>query len=266
MKRLAGVIVLALCALQFLSAQAKRESSPQVRQKTFDVVWKTINEKYFDPKLGGVDWTGVRSPYAPQVAAVTSDRELFDLLDRMLRELPVSHLRFIDFSTLEQFMARSVVMTGIALRNLDGQVVATRVVDGSPAHRAGVQPGFAVRAVDTVMATDARSTEVLLATGGQHHVLTLIDGANTTHDIRVARELPPADMLESTQLITATRHALMESKRVAGGIGYVHFTNFIASLKKKRLAAVASMKDAPGLIIDLRGNSGGDNLGMDPDR
>jgi hypothetical protein len=33
--------------------------------KTFDVVWKTVNEKYFDPTFGGVDWMAIRERYAP---------------------------------------------------------------------------------------------------------------------------------------------------------------------------------------------------------
>jgi hypothetical protein len=37
----------------------------QVRQKTFDTVWKTVNERYFDPKFGGVDWAGIRKQYEP---------------------------------------------------------------------------------------------------------------------------------------------------------------------------------------------------------
>jgi carboxyl-terminal processing protease len=54
-------------------------------------------------------------------------------------------------------------------------------------------------------------------------------------------------------------YALFESRRLEGGIGYIRFTTFISALNDKIRAAVESMHDAPGLIIDLRGNGGGDD-------
>jgi C-terminal processing protease CtpA/Prc len=51
---------------------------------------------------------------------------------------------------------------------------------------------------------------------------------------------------------------LVESRRLTNGIGYVHFTNFISPLNQRLRETMASMRDAPGVIIDLRGNSGGE--------
>jgi carboxyl-terminal processing protease len=48
-----------------------------------------------------------------------------------------------------------------------------------------------------------------------------------------------------------------ESKRLDDGIGYIHFNWFYAYLAHKLCSVIAGMHDAPGLIIDLRGNPGG---------
>jgi C-terminal processing protease CtpA/Prc len=48
-----------------------------------------------------------------------------------------------------------------------------------------------------------------------------------------------------------------ESKRLDNGIGYIHFNWFHSDLAQKIPRTIASMPDAPGLIIDLRGNPGG---------
>src|SRR5689334_11036016 len=79
-------------AVNFVSAQTKKEIDPQTRQKTFDVVWKTVNGKFYDPKFGGVDWANVRERYQLQVANVKTDDEFYELLEKMLKELRVSHL------------------------------------------------------------------------------------------------------------------------------------------------------------------------------
>src|SRR6185503_14295678 len=50
----------------------------------------------------------------------------------------------------------------------------------------------------------------------------------------------------------------VETKSLENSIGYLHFTNFIAPLKRRFRSAFDSMHNAAGLIIDLRGNSGGD--------
>ena len=64
-------------------------------QETFDIVWRTVKEKHYDPKFNGVDWDKVREAYAPRVAEVKSDQELYALLQQMIGELGQSHFNII---------------------------------------------------------------------------------------------------------------------------------------------------------------------------
>jgi len=52
-------------------------------------------------------------------------------------------------------------------------------------------------------------------------------------------------------------HEHLTAKPEFDGIGYLHFTNFITGMTKRFPAAFDVMRNAPGIIIDLRGNSGG---------
>jgi hypothetical protein len=103
------VIATSAVFLTFVIHGLAQQASPRDRQKTFETVWKTINDKYFDPSFGGVDWTAVKKQYEPQLAGVQSDLEFRDLLDRMLKEIRISHLRILDLNTLDKDLARSVV-------------------------------------------------------------------------------------------------------------------------------------------------------------
>src|SRR5215813_10339940 len=92
-------LALALC---FGAALARAQQPPQtrtatddVRRQTFDIVWRTVKEKHFDPAMGGVDWDQARETYAPKVAGVKSDRELYQLLQEMLGLLHQSHFNII---------------------------------------------------------------------------------------------------------------------------------------------------------------------------
>jgi carboxyl-terminal processing protease len=217
-----------------------------------------VNDKYFDPRFGGVDWTAVRKQYEPQVAGAQSDSEFKDLLDRMLQEIKISHLRILDFATLDKELARAVVTRGLALRDIDNQVVITRIIDGSPAATAGLRPGFIVETIDGAPTTNAGRSETKLATDNVNHRLVIVEATNTTREIEIGYALPPTDKLESETILTAHRRVLVETKTLADGIGYIHFTNFIARMTKRFPGVFASMHNAPGIIIDLRGNSGGD--------
>ena len=239
-------------------AQTSKASNPQVWQKTFDVVWKTVNERYFDPTFGGTDWVAVQQRYAPQVAMVQTDSQFRDLLTRMLGEIKISHLRILDLATLDKQLARSVVTRGLALRNLDNQVVVTRIVEDSPAARAGLRMGFVVQAIDGVPVTTARDAETKLARDIQTHRLAILDGANNSGEVVLEYALPPASKLESVKLLSGTRAAFVEVKQLGDGIGYIHFTNFIAPMERRLRTAFDSLRAARGIIIDLRGNSGGD--------
>ena len=61
-----------------------REATPELRRQTFEIVWRTIKEKHFDPNFNGVDWNKVHDLYAPRVARVKSDKEFYELLQAIL--------------------------------------------------------------------------------------------------------------------------------------------------------------------------------------
>jgi carboxyl-terminal processing protease len=46
-------------------------------------------------------------------------------------------------------------------------------------------------------------------------------------------------------------------KRLANGIGYIRFSGFLETVLESVLQAIDDLHDAPALIIDLRGNPGG---------
>ncbi|MFO7654710.1 MAG: S41 family peptidase [Candidatus Krumholzibacteriia bacterium] len=54
---------------------------------SFDVVWRTVLDKHWEPDLGGVDWTGAREELRPRVAAAQTRQEarapMIELLDRL---------------------------------------------------------------------------------------------------------------------------------------------------------------------------------------
>lgn len=256
------ICILAAVALSTLAQSPKQttpESSPQVRQKTFEVVWSTIQKQYYDPTFGGLDWQAVHDRYAPQVTGVRSDAQLYELLTKMLGELHTSHLEIIQPEALAQMEAPPTT-TGIGLRLIESQVVVFRTLPGSSAERAGLRPGYVVTKIDDEPVANVE--EAFAKLGGLANTktrVTYLDELDKQHEITLERETLQPELLDKEQVGKLSIYALFDSRRLTDGIGYIRFSAFIEALNKKIRAAIESMNDAPGLIIDLRGNGGGDD-------
>ncbi len=166
---------------------------------------------------------------------------------------------------------------GIDLRVVGGAVLVTRVEPGSSAERAGLRMGYALRSVDgrpvssilrtlrlaAVYEPAARNqipAEILVGyvngSPGTSVRLSFLDGRNRLRRVAVPRERLKGELTPTFQSLPA-QFVEFESRRLRGGVGYIRFNLFVAPVMDKFCAALRSMKDAPGVVIDLRGNRGG---------
>jgi carboxyl-terminal processing protease len=166
---------------------------------------------------------------------------------------------------------------GIDLRVLGGSAVVTRVDPGSSAARAGLRPGFVIkqvggRSLDTVIAEIEKhplwgaiirpELPTFLVAGFINGELTsplslrYLDARNRLRTVSIKRERLTGEMSPAIGNLPAL-YTEFESKRLASGIGYIRFNAFVPLLMEKFCGALRTMKDAPGIVIDLRGNQGG---------
>lgn len=124
--------------------------------------------------------------------------------------------------------------------------VVTQVLDGSPAHRAGLRTG------DIVMEIDGRPTVGM----PPQEVATRLRGLpGTTVVVRLRRG--PADVV-----VTLVREIIglqQTSFRRIGGVGYVRLAEFDGGAAEEVTAVVAELhrQGVRGIILDLRRNPGG---------
>jgi carboxyl-terminal processing protease len=322
-KKLICKIALCLClaiafaATAFAQDAGAADSQPartdlEKREESFQIVWQTVNDLFYDPKFGGVDWQAARNRYHPQVALVKNDAEFHSLLQRMLNELHQSHFIVVPreaipkirvdvrsdddtpasgpdttepedpLDTLSYKLAdRMLTGIGIDLRVLEGSAVVTRVEPGSAAARAGLKPGFVIKKVG------GRSMDVVISDIEKHPLwgsiirpelpvflvagfingedrssvrLGYLDARNRLRMINIKRERLKGEMSMAIGNLPSM-YTEFEARRLPDGVGYIRFNAFVPPLMEKLCGALRSMKDAPGVILDLRGNQGG-LLGM----
>ena len=288
-----SILIVAVCAALRLHAFAQEAAkvsnnltagTADVRRQSFDIVWRTVKEKHFDPTFGGVDWDAVRRKYEPRLAKTKKDGELYRLLNEMLGELHQSHFIVIPPEAVEGSFSLPGGNVGIDLRVVDGQVLITRVAPDSAASRAGLRPGFVVKGLEGAETAKLRKEIVArvnknplyrdLAPAAKHFIvaqvilhrvdgnpgstarLQYLDERNQVHEVAIEREKPADELSKQIGLLSGARTEF-EARRLAGGLGYIRFNVFMMPIIEKVRGALREFKDAPGIIFDLRGNIGG---------
>ncbi len=260
------------------SAATADKSPAEIRRETFEIVWRTVNEKHFDPTFGGVDWHQVREKYAPRIEEVETNPELYELLQQMLGELGQSHFNIIPPEAVIADDVKEPPIGGIGLdvQMLDGQAVITRIEDGSSSARAGLKTGFIIKQIDdaTVEQIAEKFSKAKISAPMKRVRITrsvmqkingnpdtearivYLDERNRRREARLRRERLKGELSKRLGNFPP-QYSEFESRRIERGIGYVRFNIFTLNLSERILSAIRGMNDAPGIIIDLRGNPGG---------
>lgn len=274
-------LLFSILLFTFFSVQAQKDSEQtKIRLQTFEKVWNTINEKHFDPTFGGVDWKKVGEDYEPKALAAKSNEEFYAVLQQMLGELNQSHFGIVPPNA--QFSATSFGEgeTGIEIQLIENRVVITRVNKNSTAEKAGLKTGFVIEKIDGKTIKEIltpleeklakrRDTEskkqlyrertLMMAISGKLKTsveIEAVDANNKKQNFKIERVEYTGEMSAPLGNFPA-QQVIFDSKMLNANIGYVRFNVWVIPQIAKLNEAIASMKDARGIIFDLRGNPGG---------
>ena len=271
-------LLIAIILVFIVVLSCKKEHTEYVR--SFETVWRTVNQTHYDQTFGGLDWQEVHDRYRPQIGSAQSDKEFYTLVNKMLFELNLSHLLITSHDDLKLYVPTLFAegSIGICINLLNGAPAITSVEPGSPGAQAGLRSGFILEAINRVSieqilldvekklippynSRNKRNIMTLLLLGQLYGPpdtkvsLTYLDGLGRKHKKAIVRKLRGPGRVFSNAL--PPFFIEFEAKRLENNIGYIWFNHFADPIDERFISAMKSMRDAPGLIIDLRGNSGG---------
>jgi C-terminal processing protease CtpA/Prc len=268
-----------ICALFLLHClPAYSEPEPNAYLHNFDLVWQTVIREHFDPDFGGVDWAEIIQRYRPLLQQIDSLEEFTRLTNRMLYEFKLSHLMLVSHRDLERYVPTlfAAGAAGIEVRWLNNRALITGIAPGSAAEIAGLQAGYVMtriddRSIPALLAAveypppfNPRSRDNFTAkylTGlldgppGTAVRLNYLDAADREHECTLVRSKRDDGRIISPAL--PAFHIEFEMQRIDNNLGYIRFNHFAPPVDRFFDSALSTLADTKGLIIDLRGNSGG---------
>ena len=270
------------------AAQVEQPIAPELAAATFDDVWTTVRDTHFDPTLNGVDWDAVRDELRPAAAAATTQPELRAVIGDMLERLGQSHFGLLPRSMLPpldgdeaEVEAEDDGDLGFDVRSRGGAMLVTRVAPAGPAGAAGVRPGWILARLDG-LDLGARIAEIedvpdprarryasftayqlvashMLGPIGSEVECVFEDAGGRSVELALQRKKREAvaDNLGTT-LPTFFLHFDSDIlERDGKRIGTIHFTNWFLPMMEPINDAVDRMRGCDGIVLDLRGNTGG---------
>jgi carboxyl-terminal processing protease len=233
---------------------------------------------YFEEK--GIDWDAVVARYRPQVIQAPNDRTYYAAIERMLSELDDAHTGVVP----SQAMAEGCFFA--ATREIEGQAVVIQVgptgnnlglgigavvleVDGQPLEAALNAVDPRLRKGSTPRQRRSRAFQFLTHTPyGEQRDLAFetADGDDRTATLTCDEETRGAESEGGGDiwdfLLPRVKQEVV-SRRLPSGLGYLRIPTFGVDLVDEFDAALDGLMDTPGLILDLRSNSGGNSTYAD---
>jgi len=249
------------------SLSAERTRSVEYLQ-IFDEVWRRYRDHFYVRNMHGYDWEALRDQYRPLVASVAHRADLNYLIGEMIAELSVGHA-YIAGGDMGAPERSSDALLG-ATFELDGKAGLYRIAkiyagqNEEDKYRSPLtEPGVKVSEGNYVMAINGRPLtatinpySLLKGAGGKLVELTVADDAGGRNRRSViVNPISSENDLIYLQQIQHNRDYV--TQQTDGKIGYLHIPDMGPSGIYEFIKWYYGQIRKQGLIIDVRGNGGG---------
>ncbi|MET9290494.1 S41 family peptidase [Streptomyces sp. NPDC003077] len=237
-------------------------------RQAFDEAGRIIRAYFWDPDLSHVDWDGVLTQYRPLVERVASPDEFADLLREVLGELGTSHAYVTGGRRNEgpPHYQRAMGLLGANLVCREGRWMLGRILPGDSSDSRARSPlaGTGVREGATLTHVDGRPVDpvagpgpLMSAAGGTTVELTFDPPEGTGGAPRRIAVVPLIDErpLRYQDWVAKRREVVRELSD--GRCGYLHIPDMGGSGWAQFNRDVRMEMSMPSLIVDVRGNAGG---------
>ncbi|HTV69101.1 MAG TPA: S41 family peptidase [Rhizobiaceae bacterium] len=266
--------MLALAAPYAAQAAEPPVSGHAVFDRTVRLVWDNFYDESALDKFGAAVRAEIEDSTAP-INAQTPEARIDEAIDSVLASLNASHMgrytpddiEYFELTDIFRFAVRRDLRrlfppegevnypgVGFIARNIDGKLFVSDVYDGSPAAKADISVGDEVLSVDGAPYDD---------------IASFTDKTGKEIEVSLRRREGEAPFtvklkVEQTKPLRSFERAIKESAKIVERdgrkIGYVHIWTLSTPDGMRIIAREivdGALKEADGLVVDLRGRWGG---------
>ena len=219
----------------------------------FDEAWRTLRDYFYDPKMHGADWKGLKEKFIPYFKEVSTPTEFCYLFNLMQGHIKASHTNCYPPYKKSIETGREL---GVILIPVKHGALIKKVLPGSPASypQSKLMEGDIILEINGIPTSNNNIYKLLL---DKEEVLLRVKRGKEEKLVRI-KTIPERDQTDLIyQAWVNYRRSLVE-KLSGGKLGYIHIramglTSFDQFIEE--LYTAAHGKD--GLVIDVRNNPGG---------
>lgn len=214
-------------------------------QKLFDKSWKIIKSNFYDSQLNDQHWDRWKKHYQGKIK---TDEDANIAINTMLESLDDPYSKYLNkknYAEQNSSIDSKITGIGVNITSVGGQTYVVNAIEDTPAYAAGLKQGDIIIKVNGKSISGMKTSEVadiVRGPEGTYVDLTILRKKNTFNKHIQRQEIQIKTVKSS----------------VDKNIGYIQIISFIGSTTTAEfLEALEKTDKTKGLIIDLRGNTGG---------
>jgi carboxyl-terminal processing protease len=256
-----GTVLFSSFCLNFSNSAFAKSPTDELRlslkdspKAIVDEAWQVVNRSYVDDSFNQVDWVKSRTRLLSK--NYSTPQQAYAAIRRELERLEDPYTRFMDpqqFQTLTDQTSGELTGVGVIILNdaRTGSPFIVKVIQDSPAEKAGVKPGDIILNVDDKSTVDLSAQDVAKLMRGE------VDSFVRVKLLRQGIEPFSLSIPRGIIELQAVNYQLKEESNTR--IGYIQISEFSRHTTEQVQEAINALttSNVDAFVLDLRGNPGG---------
>lgn len=215
-------------------------------QQLFEKSWQLIKKGFYDSDLNGQKWNRWKDHYKGKIK---TDADADIAINTMLESLDDPYSRYLnkeEYKEQNTSIDSKITGIGVNIASIAGKTYVVNVIEDSPASQAKFKDGDIILKVNGKNVSGMKTSAVADIVRGPE---------NTFVNITIIRNKKQKEIKVVRKEI---KIKTVKSSILKNNIGYIQVLSFIgANTTTEFISAIEKTENTKGLILDLRGNTGG---------